>query len=476
MDDDCDGLIDEGLLNICGTCGEIPEEVCDGLDNDCDERVDEGTDSLEACGNDMGICEAGELMCINGEEMCQGEKFGTDEVCDCEDNDCDGMVDEEAEGDLCEGGQRCIGCECVGKCGTTVEFDPSCPAGLTPEDIEGVGCVCVRDECDRAACREETIERDDEVQCAPDNPDVARCRCEGGKCGALCDGKSCSSGEVCDRRTGVCVEDNCRGFGCPSDERCNQETGECEGDPCADADCGEDQVCRDGDCEPSCAAVVCDEGEKCESGECIEDKCFGSFCDEEEETCDPDSGNCVEDKCVGMLCDRDLVCEPVSGKCEVDACWNVTCPEDQRCVRGECTRRPTFTENFDDKPEDDGPRQRILATGGSACACSLPGKPEDGPQRPWLWGLVAGALVALRLGRRHRTRARILRASLTLTCLALALWLGGCKVTPYCVDCLESDDEENGDGDGDDNGDGDGDGDNVPDADVALTLTSEMEK
>jgi len=73
VDNDCNGLVDEGGIgqNCCGTCGPEPEEVCDGIDNDCDGRIDEGT--LNACG------ECGE----NPEEVCDGV-----------DNDCDGLIDE----------------------------------------------------------------------------------------------------------------------------------------------------------------------------------------------------------------------------------------------------------------------------------------------------------------------------------------------------------------------------------------------
>jgi len=42
IDDDCDGETDEGVRNLCGTCGPEPPEVCDGLDNNCNGAVDEG--------------------------------------------------------------------------------------------------------------------------------------------------------------------------------------------------------------------------------------------------------------------------------------------------------------------------------------------------------------------------------------------------------------------------------------------------
>jgi hypothetical protein len=71
LDDDCDDAIDEGVLNDCGVCGDVPEEVCDNEDNDCDGLTDEGV--LNACS------QCGEVP---------------EELCDHEDNDCDGETDE----------------------------------------------------------------------------------------------------------------------------------------------------------------------------------------------------------------------------------------------------------------------------------------------------------------------------------------------------------------------------------------------
>jgi hypothetical protein len=45
MDNNCNGFIDEGAKNACGACGPVPAEVCDGRDNNCDGKVDEGVSS-----------------------------------------------------------------------------------------------------------------------------------------------------------------------------------------------------------------------------------------------------------------------------------------------------------------------------------------------------------------------------------------------------------------------------------------------
>ena len=110
LDNDCDGEIDEFLVNDCGDCGAAPEEICDYIDNDCDGNIDEGVNN--ACG------ECGELpieICDYTDNNCNGEideglrnacdECGDlpEEICDFIDNDCDGQVDEHVR-------NRCDGC------------------------------------------------------------------------------------------------------------------------------------------------------------------------------------------------------------------------------------------------------------------------------------------------------------------------------------------------------------------------------
>ena len=92
LDDDCDGLIDEGQLNECGECGIIPPEVCDGYDNDCDGTTDE--DLIQQCATACGV---GYEMCYDGNWISCTAPPVKEEVCDGLDNDCDGSIDEDLD-------------------------------------------------------------------------------------------------------------------------------------------------------------------------------------------------------------------------------------------------------------------------------------------------------------------------------------------------------------------------------------------
>src|SRR6185369_4666620 len=131
VDDDCDGVIDNGCIcrrgdtrgcyagpagtggvGICrvgtqscviqggvaswGACsGQVlpGQESCNALDDDCNGKVDDGLS--RSCGNNVGACRPGTQVCAAGARgACTGGVDPEPELCNGIDDDCDGVGDD----------------------------------------------------------------------------------------------------------------------------------------------------------------------------------------------------------------------------------------------------------------------------------------------------------------------------------------------------------------------------------------------
>ncbi len=115
---DCVTQTDAGGCPGTRTCGpngltacdglDAMDEVCNGIDDNCDGEVDNIEATACTIDNIYGSC-AGTLACGPNGDVCQGQEPAA-EICDGEDNDCDGEIDEEA----CDDGLPCTTDACEG--------------------------------------------------------------------------------------------------------------------------------------------------------------------------------------------------------------------------------------------------------------------------------------------------------------------------------------------------------------------------
>ncbi len=148
---------------VCNAAPHPPrDEVCNGLDDDCDGETDEGSadccvpGEARACGVETGACAAGTQLCGAARSWggCEGAVGPGVEACNGVDDDCDGLTDED-QGTVSCGVGACAheAAACVG--GQVVACDPFVGAlaeacngldddcdGVVDDEAAGTGVAC----------------------------------------------------------------------------------------------------------------------------------------------------------------------------------------------------------------------------------------------------------------------------------------------------------------------------------------------
>ncbi len=351
QDDDCDGVIDNlpdppppPIGEACGSCGgkyvcqggllqciggSGSPEVCNGLDDDCNGLVDDGDmpGVGEACVPGapdhplfqlIGECRPGVQQCIAGALTCVNYTGPQPEVCDGKDNDCDGLVDNEA---LCPSpGDVCYNALCVGPCAAG-EFP--CPFSFFCKTLPE-GQFCVPSPCFNKSCNEDEF-------CDPNT----------GNCINPCEGLTCPTGTTC--KQGRCLD--CFALGCPTGQVCQTNAshiGACVVDPCMGITCQPGQSCVNGSCTMAACGGQCSAGQVCENNQCV--------------------SSCTVDVCSGVNCGEGQACDPASGNCIADPCLRTNCGTQSCTIACDGTAQCAPHAGVD-----------VLATGGGGLSCQTTG-------------------------------------------------------------------------------------------------------
>ena len=401
VDDDCDGVIDDGFENLGEPCSagqgaclaagtyicsadqtevicNAPvispgDETCNCIDDDCDGDTDEelGAPIGEVCGD--VTCGQGAFECdpIRCQVVCAGGNDGEEEVCNNQDDDCDFAIDEGmSTNEDCVDPTYQTPCEpdCTG---TTICVDGQCLAGDTGEcefgdlqciepgsaqippvltcvgyqgPLESELCNGLDDDCD--GLPDDMAECPDPEDLCVDATCVFPCLADEFPCpfGYYC--KELDEGDFC--LPNPCVQDP--EAMCPEDEYCqpNPDTGDWECvDQCAGVECREGELCEFGICH-DCFDNGCPEGQDCIAqtngvGVCEDDLCFDADCGEGQ-FCDPDTGDCVTVVCDPSCADGETC---IDGECVDDPCAGVSCASGEICDpgSGSCIEDPCVGVN-----------------------------------------------------------------------------------------------------------------------------------
>ncbi|MGM0575147.1 MAG: MopE-related protein, partial [Myxococcota bacterium] len=251
----CEGTRACGPSGLSDCLAKAPNrDVCNGQDDDCDGATDEGHEPVEtACG--VGACAStGVLECVDGtkRDTCEaGVPAATDAACDGVDDDCDGATDEGYAPTPTTCGEGA--CASTGEivCADGAEVDTCEPAAPAPDDAT---CDGVDGDCDGTT--------DEDYVATPTSCGEGACAATGLlKCADGTEMDTCEAGPPVASDDATCdgVDDDCDGA---TDEDYEPTPTNCGVGACASA--GE-VVCVDGakvdTCEPGTPAsddTTCD--------------------------------------------------------------------------------------------------------------------------------------------------------------------------------------------------------------------------
>ncbi len=262
----------------------------------------------------VGKCPGTRTCAKDGLSTCIGPPPDT-EVCDGEDNDCDGKIDEAT----CDDKNVCT----LDVCDT----NPGAGAkkGCVHKKLHGQPC-----DADGSACTEK--DACDTGICVPGAPK----NCD--------DGNGCTT-DACLPASG-CTQTNDEGKGCEADGNPCTAGDQCLGGACKAGklkECASGDACIAGKCSPASGkcefkelTASCDDGNPCTA----KDACKDGFCTGDPASCD-DNNTCTTDACKK---DSGCVHSPSKAPCDDGS----ACTLQDTCAKTKCVGLPLTATDCDD--------------------------------------------------------------------------------------------------------------------------------
>ncbi len=360
LDENGDPREEEVIICEKDCCDPLLEVCGNNKDDDCDKLIDEkdasGCEDYFADG-DQDAFGSGDPLCLcenhpdypNYSTLVSGDCDDTaasihpaaTEVCNGEDDDCDGETDEEVtcdDGNPCTVGDACLGGQCIG---------------------QGKDCTTLSDPCNDGVCDQTTGEciprpKDDNTPCEDGDKCTLEDKCVSGKCepgpAPNCDDGNVCTDDWCEPDKG-CVHAN--NFASCDDKNACTNLDHCQDGVCVGGGavgCNDGNPCTDDQCDPASGCYFppntanCTDGNKCT----LDDKCSNGKCVSGQPVSCPGPGECYH-----------FECNPATGGCEQRNdngkgcngsvfCEGLLRQRFTKCLNGTCSDGKVTVQNCDD--------------------------------------------------------------------------------------------------------------------------------